>query len=133
VFGAKLVAAMGFNGDIAPAMAYKVGFAALLMALLLMSDKVKTVSLNLSIGFIEEVVFRGLLFHWLAKHSKVKIVLLSSMIFGLFHGLNILSGDDIRVVMWLVPGVVFFVWGLVLLYRMDRVEKQNTGESAFSS
>ncbi|MCJ8271946.1 MAG: hypothetical protein MJK04_21440, partial [Psychrosphaera sp.] len=50
VFGAKLVAAMGFSGDIAPAMAYKVGFATLLMALLLMSNKVKTVGLNLSVN-----------------------------------------------------------------------------------
>ena len=229
VFGAKLVAAMGFSGDIAPAMAYKVGFATLLMALLLMSNKVKTVGLNLSvnlrvlplfwpfavliiftlsrptaspsmmellqlllftlsIGFIEEVVFRGLIFHWLAKHSKVKIVLLSSVIFGLFHGLNILSGDDIRVVglqvfvafsiglvfavirmkdssilsvivvhalidfseyaangmssstefneqtvvMWLVPGVVFFVWGLVLLYRMDKTVDLEAAESVGS-
>lgn len=140
----------------------------------------KTLLLSLLIGFIEEVVFRGMLFYWLRKQTKIKIIFYSSLIFGLVHAINFFSGDDYRVVllqvfvafslglvfavarmkdhsiwlliiahalidwsdfvsaginsnmtfndetfvMWMLPGVIFFCWGLYHVYRISKEEER---------
>jgi membrane protease YdiL (CAAX protease family) len=71
----------------------------------------KLILMTFSIGFIEEVIFRGLVFYWLRNFSQLKVIILSALIFGLFHGLNILNGDAVLIVLMQV--FVAFAIGLV--------------------
>lgn len=48
----------------------------------------------LCVGFIEEVIFRGLLFKALCKSSMKQAVIISSVTFGLGHIVNLLNGAD---------------------------------------
>lgn len=51
--------------------------------------------LNLGIGLTEEILFRGILFHGLrSRRTLWHAIVQSSVIFGLFHGLNVLYGQD---------------------------------------
>lgn len=47
------------------------------------------------VGFIEEVIFRGLLFKALCKENIRTAVLVSSLTFGIGHIVNLLAGADI--------------------------------------
>lgn len=49
----------------------------------------------LCVGFIEEVVFRGLLFKAICKSSVKKAILISSITFGIGHIVNLLNGADV--------------------------------------
>lgn len=49
----------------------------------------------LCVGFLEEVIFRGLLFKALCKNSMKQAVILSSVTFGLGHIVNLLNGADV--------------------------------------
>lgn len=49
----------------------------------------------LCVGFIEEVIFRGLLFKAMCKDSVRLAVLISSVTFGLGHVVNLLNGADV--------------------------------------
>ncbi len=48
----------------------------------------------LCVGFIEEVIFRGLLFKAICKNSVKQAILISSVTFGIGHIVNLLSGAD---------------------------------------
>ena len=49
----------------------------------------------LCVGFLEEVIFRGLLIKALCKNSMKQAVILSSVTFGLGHIVNLLNGADV--------------------------------------
>ena len=45
-------------------------------------------------GFVEEVVFRGLILRSLAARGALRAAIVSSVLFGLMHGVNVLYGAD---------------------------------------
>ncbi len=49
----------------------------------------------LCVGFIEEVIFRGLLFKAICKSSVKQAILISSITFGIGHIVNLLNGADV--------------------------------------
>lgn len=49
----------------------------------------------LCVGFIEEVIFRGLLFKAICESSLKQAVLISSITFGIGHIVNLLNGADL--------------------------------------
>jgi len=49
----------------------------------------------LCVGFIEELIFRGLLFKALCKSNVKQAVIISSLTFGLGHIVNLLNGADV--------------------------------------
>ncbi len=49
----------------------------------------------LCVGFIEEVIFRGLLFEAICKSNPKQAILISSITFGVGHVVNLLNGADI--------------------------------------
>lgn len=49
----------------------------------------------LGVGFLEEVIFRGLLFRAICKSSVTRAIIISSVTFGLGHIVNLLRGADI--------------------------------------
>lgn len=54
-----------------------------------------TVLLMLSISAAEEIFFRGFLLQHLLKWGKLRAVLLTALIFALFHGVNLIRGGDL--------------------------------------
>ncbi len=49
----------------------------------------------LCVGFIEEVIFRGLLFKAICKSNVKRAILISSITFGIGHIVNLLNGADV--------------------------------------
>lgn len=49
----------------------------------------------INIGFIEEIIFRGFLFKALERHGINKAAIISSIIFGIGHILNLFCGAEI--------------------------------------
>jgi len=49
---------------------------------------------TLLVGFLEETIYRGLIFHIMLQKSRWAAVLVSSLLFGITHVLNALSGAD---------------------------------------
>ena len=49
----------------------------------------------LCVGFIEEVIFRGLLFKAISKSNVKRAILISSVTFGIGHIVNLLNGADV--------------------------------------
>ena len=49
----------------------------------------------LCVGFLEEVIFRGLLFNALRKENLVRAVVISSLTFGIGHIVNLLNGAEV--------------------------------------
>ena len=52
----------------------------------------------LCVGFLEEVIFRGLLFKALSKDNVKTAIIISSVTFGLGHILNLFNGSGMRLV-----------------------------------
>jgi len=48
----------------------------------------------LGVGFLEELIFRGLLFRCLGKEHLTRAILISSITFGIGHIVNLLNGAD---------------------------------------
>ncbi|MBO4591400.1 MAG: CPBP family intramembrane metalloprotease [Eubacterium sp.] len=48
----------------------------------------------LCVGFLEEVIFRGLLFVGMAKKNTKTAIIVSSLTFGIGHIVNLLNGQD---------------------------------------
>jgi membrane protease YdiL (CAAX protease family) len=46
------------------------------------------------VGFVEEVFFRGLILRAIAPRGAVKAVVISSVVFGLVHSMNVLGGSN---------------------------------------
>lgn len=62
-------------------------------------------------GFCEETMFRGVIYNSLRKHGKAFALLLSSILFGLAHLMNVFTGVDARLV--LLDVLATFGFGLV--------------------
>jgi uncharacterized protein len=56
---------------------------------------VEIVAITLMVGFVEEVVFRGLMLQALKAHGFWKAVIITSLLFGLTHALNVLAGKSV--------------------------------------
>ncbi|MCM1523488.1 MAG: CPBP family intramembrane metalloprotease [Ruminococcus sp.] len=52
-------------------------------------------AMMLFVGFLEEIVFRGLLFKGIAKRNVKRAIVISSVTFGIGHIVNLLNGYDI--------------------------------------
>ena len=52
----------------------------------------------LCVGFLEEVIFRGLLFAAIAKNNVRSAVVISSVTFGIGHSINLFNGSGMDVV-----------------------------------
>ena len=57
----------------------------------------------LLVGFLEEVIFRGLLFEAMRKDSPVAAIIVSSITFGIGHIINLVNGSGTE----LIPNLIF--------------------------
>lgn len=70
------------------------------------------------IGFLEEIIFRGFLFKSIEKNNVNKALVFSSIIYGLFHVVNLLNGEFfiqtlVHVCMKIALGYMF----VIIFYR----------------
>lgn len=72
----------------------------------------------LCVGFLEEVIFRGLLFKAIAKDNVKTAIIISSVTFGLGHLLNLIngSGAGISENLFQVTGAIAIGFLFVILY-----------------
>ena len=76
----------------------------------------------LCVGFLEEVIFRGLLFTAIAKDNIKSAVVLSSVTFGIGHIINLFNGSGMELVSNLCQIVFAIAVGFLLVtifYRGD--------------
>jgi uncharacterized protein len=52
-------------------------------------------AVTLMVGFVEEVVFRGLMLHALAGRGPWRAAIVTALLFGLTHALNVLTGKSV--------------------------------------
>ncbi|WP_030157763.1 type II CAAX prenyl endopeptidase Rce1 family protein [Glycomyces sp. NRRL B-16210] len=69
---------------------------------------------GLLIGFVEEILARGIVIHMLrlSGHSELTVMLLSSLLFSLMHATNLFSGQPVTTV--LVTMGFTFVFGIAM-------------------
>ena len=72
----------------------------------------------LCVGFVEEVIFRGLLFKAIAKDNKTLAILISSITFGLGHLLNLVNGSGAELAenLFQVTGAIAIGFLFVILF-----------------
>ena len=72
----------------------------------------------LCVGFVEEVIFRGLLFKALAEENVNKAIVISSVTFGLGHLLNLVngSGAGLAETLFQVTGAIVIGFLFVILF-----------------
>ena len=72
----------------------------------------------LCVGFLEEVIFRGLLFKAIAKDNVKTAIIISSVTFGLGHLLNLVNGSGAEIVenLFQVTGAIAIGFLFVILY-----------------
>lgn len=68
--------------------------------------------LALAVGFSEEIYFRGIIFHSWKNHSTKSAVLISAILFGICHLMNVLKGAELgytilQIVFALFYGIAF--------------------------
>ena len=70
------------------------------------------------VGFLEEVIFRGLLFKAIAKDNVKTAIIISSVTFGLGHLLNLVNGSGAEIVenLFQVTGAIAIGFLFVILY-----------------
>lgn len=70
------------------------------------------------VGFLEEVIFRGLLFKAIAKDNVKTAIIISSITFGLGHLLNLVNGSGSEIVenLFQVTGAIAIGFLFVILY-----------------
>ena len=69
----------------------------------------------LCVGFLEEVIFRGLLFESIAKDNIKSAVIISSVIFGIGHIINLFNGSGMNLVNNLCQIVFAIAVGFLLV------------------
>ena len=74
----------------------------------------------LCVGFLEEVIFRGLLFVALARGNVRSAVVISSVTFGIGHIINLLNGSGMELVNNLCQIVFAVAVGFLLVTIFDR-------------
>ena len=65
----------------------------------------------MSVGFFEEVIYRGLILQYLNKGNAKRAVIISAVLFGVGHIVNLLGGADLR--MTLIQIVFALLFGIV--------------------
>lgn len=75
------------------------------------------ICLMLCVGFIEEVIFRGLLFRAIVKDNVKTAIIISSITFGIGHLLNLVNGRGMELVanLFQVVGAIAFGFLFVIL------------------
>jgi membrane protease YdiL (CAAX protease family) len=82
-------------------------------------DTVLYVETMLCIGFLEEIIFRGLLFGAMRKDSEKVAVIVSSLTFGIGHVINMINGSGAE----LIPNLLQIVYAtaagfmFVMIYK----------------
>jgi len=74
----------------------------------------------LCVGFLEEFIFRGLLFRAMEKDGLVSAIIVSSLTFGIGHIINLFNGSGMQLVANLCQVVYATAFGylcVVLLYK----------------
>ena len=74
----------------------------------------------LCVGFLEEVIFRGLLFTAIAKNNIRSAVVISSVTFGIGHIINLFNGSGMDLVNNLCQIVFAVTIGFLLVTIFDR-------------
>lgn len=74
----------------------------------------------LCVGFLEEVIFRGLLFTAIAKNNIRSAVVISSVTFGIGHLINLFNGSSMDLVSNLCQIVFAIAVGFLLVTIFDR-------------
>ena len=74
----------------------------------------------LCVGFLEEVIFRGLLFTAIAKNNIRSAVVISSVTFGIGHLINLFNGSGMDLVSNLCQIVFAIAVGFLLVTIFDR-------------
>ena len=74
----------------------------------------------LCVGFLEEVIFRGLLFTAIAKNNIRSAVVISSVTFGIGHLINLFNGGGMDLVSNLCQIVFAIAVGFLLVTIFDR-------------
>lgn len=65
----------------------------------------------ISVGFFEEMIYRGLILNYLVKINAKVAIILSSSLFSIGHAMNLLSGADLKTT---IAQIIFaFLFGLV--------------------
>lgn len=72
----------------------------------------------LCVGFVEEVIFRGLLFRAIAKDNVTSAIVISSVTFGLGHLLNLVNGSGAQLAenLFQVTGAIAIGFLFVVLF-----------------
>lgn len=70
-----------------------------------------------TVGFIEEVIFRGFLFKALYRDNKKAAVIVSSVTFGIGHIVNLLNGADLgpTIVQILYAALIGYIFTLIFI------------------
>ena len=68
----------------------------------------------INVGFIEEILFRGFLFKAIEKESVKKVIIISTLTFGIGHIVNLFNGQDtlntiIQIIYALSLGYLFVI------------------------
>ena len=102
------------------------------------------------VGFVEEVYFRGFILRALAPKGTVRAIIISSVLFGLLHSLNVLGGSNalytlLQVVYALAIGLAFaaitlrtgVIWPLVIIHALidftSFIASGRVGTSSFTT
>lgn len=75
--------------------------------------------ISLLTGIIEELLFRGIIFSALQERGKMCTIIVSSVLFGLSHLLNLINGADILETII----QIIFAFGLGLVFAVVRYRK----------
>lgn len=74
----------------------------------------------LCVGFVEEVIFRGLLFRAMAEDNRNTAVVISSLTFGLGHLLNLVNGSGASLAETLLQVAGAVALGFLFVILFDR-------------
>jgi membrane protease YdiL (CAAX protease family) len=93
-------------------------FSALTLSLSVIETILYTLTM-LCVGFLEEIIFRGLLFKSMAENSIKSAVIVSSITFGMGHIINLINGSGAE----LLPNILQIIYAtaagfmLVMIFR----------------
>lgn len=71
----------------------------------------------LSVGFIEEMIFRGYLFRMMEKSSLRRAMLVSAVTFGIGHIVNLLNGEPLIPTLLQISYATAIGWLFVVIFR----------------
>lgn len=81
-----------------------------------------SVFLTLLVGFVEETIYRGLIFRTLLKKSITAAVVTSSILFSITHMLNMLSGQNAAdTIFQLIYSLLIGLALVLLVVKMDNI------------